>query len=139
MWTCGVCNKTFNLKNYTHQCDIQAMDEIAQVTFHKWIPLYEKIESATKEQLGDFAEIQTESSIVWENEQIFAEIKFNKTTMLIAFLSNKEHPEYYPVEIIKIQENLLLHVIELKDDNNISNIVKWIAESYALKQVVTNV
>ena len=54
MWTCGVCNKTFNRKNYTHQCDIQAMDQIAQVTFHKWIPLYEKIESATKEQLGDF-------------------------------------------------------------------------------------
>ena len=60
--------------------------------------------------------------------------------MLIAFLSNKEHPEYYPVEIIKIQENLLLlHVIKLKDDNNISNIVKWIAETYTLKQVVTNV
>jgi hypothetical protein len=131
-WICETCGRSFNRKGQSHSCSSRTLDNAFSGEKAKWRELYSELRERTAARVGEFTEYCPSVGVMWKHTSTFAEAKFKKDCMEVAFYSDRLRPERNPVKWLQTSANRTAHLITVTDNNNFDEIIDWIAESYAL-------
>ncbi len=98
----------------------------------KWLPLYETLRNAAREQLPPFTEYFPAVNVLWKHTSTFAQVSAVSGALRVEFYADSLHPERMPVKTVQTSKNRVAHTVELADASRLQEVLGWVQESYAL-------
>jgi hypothetical protein len=134
MWKCPNCNRQFVRRNQSHTCVTTTIDSLLEGKpgkFKNWVQIIIL-------HLSKFGHLRVDTSLSCINlksKSSFAALKFNKNTMDIEFLLDREEDTFPIYKIVSISKSQYAHVVRLEEPSELNDqLLSWLSESFLIRQ-----
>lgn len=124
------------MENHSHCCGpSRGVDSVFAGEAARWRPLYDRLLSGARARHGAFEEFAPKEGIIWRERSNFASILLTKNTLRVNAISNTTHPERNPSGVLVMSPTRVNLQYALAFEDDISDVLDWITESYVLTQL----